>query len=327
MKNKIILTGLFLTGAVSCASFKPFVLTDAYLFPESVVANTTYDDLNWAYALFNQYASGLTYKFRLTYSNSLSAADRNASIIYVDSTGSFFFTDFTTITSTFAEGELNAIWKSRLNKVLFDRDFDRTSKFPALNQYFIFRKFGVNENTAFSIVIDSSISYQVNIGSAYIGYLTNSNAGISNLEQYLSFYNKNDDLLQTYLLEVNPPSGSSHNLYNFSTITTNVNRFVFEIFWIDIPPYVVAPDNFYIIKEFALFTQGQEIVLPDDTSGDRFGLKFVAVEWWNILGQLQNFVWWIVNQSPIAPIFEWIDEYVITWISGLITFITGVFRL
>jgi hypothetical protein len=97
--------------------------------------------------------------------------------------------------------------------------------------------------------------------------------------------------------------------------------------WVDIPPYVATADNYIVFKEFNLFTQNQEIAIPDDPSGDLFGFEFVAVEWWNFLGHLQNFAWWIVNRSPVRFVFEFIDTYIITWISGLITLLTGVFNL
>jgi hypothetical protein len=145
---------------------------------------------------------------------------------------------------------------------------------------------------------------------------------------FISFYNKDDLLLQTVLLRTSSGIAPAilSDVYNLSTVITNVNRFDFKIQMIDIPPYTSDFSNYYIF-EFNLFTQNQEISIPDDAGGDRFGFEFVAVEWWNILGHLQNFIWWIINQSPIAPVFEWIEDYVITWVSGLITFITGVFRL
>jgi hypothetical protein len=90
---------------------------------------------------------------------------------------------------------------------------------------------------------------------------------------------------------------------------------------------VATADNYIVFKEFNLFTQNQEIAIPDDPSGDLFGFEFVAVEWWNFLGHLQNFAWWIVNRSPVRFVFEFIDTYIITWISGLITLLTGVFNL
>jgi hypothetical protein len=107
---------------------------------------------------------------------------------------------------------------------------------------------------------------------------------------------------------------------------TNVKRFDLQIQWVDALPYNAGQSQIYIY-EFNIFTQNQEISIPDDATGDRFGFEFVAVEWWNFLGHLQNFAWWIVNKSPVAPVFEFIDTYIVTWISGLIDFITGVFNI
>ena len=326
-KNKLILSGLFLTSVISCSNFRPLVLTNAYLFPDTTTSNTRYDDLNWTYALFNQYASGLTYKFRLNYSNSLNATDRNSAIIYFDGGTPYFFDLWDTVTSTYAEATLNTLWRNRLNTVLFNREFDRTSGYAVGTNRFLFRKFGINENTAFEIIIESKISYSVNIGSTFISFSTNGNAGITNFEKYIDFYNSNDILQQRYRLELNPVVGDYERFYTYSSITTNVNSFALRLLWIDIPPYVVGPDNYYILREFNLFTQNAEVFIPDNADGDRFGFEFVAVEWWNILGHLQNFAWWIVNQSPVAPIFEWIDTYIISWIVGLVGIIVGVFGL
>jgi len=61
LQNKIFATVLFLTSAVSCSSFRPTVLLEAYLDPKTTTT-AGYEDINWSYALFNQYASGLTYE-------------------------------------------------------------------------------------------------------------------------------------------------------------------------------------------------------------------------------------------------------------------------
>ena len=330
MKNKIILTGLFLTTAISCSNFRPIVL-NAFLDPETTASGTTYDDLNFSYALFNQYASGLTYKFRINFSNSLDPIDRDRSIFYADPLTFAFFTDWTIFGSNFVEGELNSVWRNRLNDVLFSRDFNRTTKLASTDKIIAFRKITslgtVSDNTNLEIIIESSISYSVNVGSIYSSFNTNGNAGITSFEKYIMFYNEQNLLLTQYRLENNPSAARHDQIYNLSSITTNIRKFTLLFRWVDIPPYIPATDNFIILYEFNLFTQGQELSIPDDASGDTFGFEFVAVEWYNILGHLQNFAWWIVNKSPIAPVFEWIDTYVITWISGLITFIVGVFDL
>jgi hypothetical protein len=144
--------------------------------------------------------------------------------------------------------------------------------------------------------------------------------------KFIEFYNSNDILLQTYLLDQDRTNINRNYLYSLASITTNVKSFNLKLQWVDTPPQATS-NALIFIGEFNLFTQSQEISIPDDTDGNVFGFEFVAVEWWNFLGHLQNFAWWIVNKSPISPLFVWIDEYVITWISGLITFITGVFDL
>jgi len=326
LKNKLILSGLFLTGAVSCASFRPFVLTDAYINPQTITASD-YEDINWTYALFNQYASGLSYGLRMNFS--AAGFDQVRGFRYVQDASTFFrFEEWDIITSSYAEAtNLSPIWRQRINTIFFDRSFDRTSKIPTFYPHLRLDKNPIVNSVNLELIIKSKISYNVNIGSLYYSFLpiiVNINEALT----FISFYNKDDLLLQTVLLRTSSGIAPAilSDVYNLSTVITNVNRFDFKIQMIDIPPYTSDFSNYYIF-EFNLFTQNQEISIPDDAGGDRFGFEFVAVEWWNILGHLQNFIWWIINQSPIAPVFEWIEDYVITWVSGLITFITGVFRL
>lgn len=150
--------------------------------------------------------------------------------------------------------------------------------------------------------------------------------GVNNFYKYLDFYNTRDELLQTYLLDTDITGTVRNYVYDLSTILTNVNRFRLKFQWVDTPPFATS-DTYIYVAEFNLFTQDQEINIPDDAEGDLFGFEYVAVEWWDILGHLQNFLWWIVNQSPIAPVFEWIDTYIISWIVGLVDIIVGVFAL
>jgi hypothetical protein len=327
LKNKIILTGLFLTTAISCSAYRPIVL-NAYLDPETTTT-VDYEDINWSYALFNQYASGLDFKFRLNYSQAISSTMLNRTVNYNTPSASIWFEDWTTITSTYAEGILNDSWRARVIDIFFSREFDRTTKNPITNKILIIQRKGENDTLNFELIIESRISYSVNIGSVYLSYVNGVDAGhgLESFSTFISFYNKDDELQQSFLL-IDSLSGSGNNLYGLSTISTNVNRFDLQFRWIDTPPYNPGGKNaFLFIYQFNLFTQNAEISVPDDPEGDVFGFEFVAVEWWNILGHLQNFLWWVVNKSPISPIFVWLDTYVITWVSGLITFITGIFRL
>jgi hypothetical protein len=143
---------------------------------------------------------------------------------------------------------------------------------------------------------------------------------------WFMFYDKNNNMLQQILLDQDRTGNARDRVYDLSTIITGVNRFDFQLQWIDTPPFVTT-DSGSVIYELNLFTQNQEISIPDDATGDLFGFEFVAVEWWNILGHLQNFAWWIINQSPLRPLFEWLDTYIISWIRSFIDILTGVFNL
>jgi hypothetical protein len=325
LKNKIILSGLFLTTAISCSNFRPIVL-NAFLDPESTT-EVTYDDINWAYALFNQYSSGLTYDLRIDYST-LDGQITGNSIRLFDNGVQTFFNDWDTITSTFSLAEnIDPFWKNAFNRILFDRIFDRTTKKAVQsNSYIQFLKWPNHDSVNITITMRSNIKYKVNIGSVFQAFKSVKGPMTESYFKYITFYNDNNKL-QSFLLDTDNTFTDRNYLYDLSTILTNVNRFELQYQFLDIPPFETSGFGVVEIWEFNLFTQQQEISIPDDTSGDIFGFEFVAVEWWDFLGHLQNFAWWIVNKSPISPLFEWIDTYVITWISGLITFLTGVFNL
>lgn len=326
--NKLILSGLLLTTVISCSAFRPVVL-NAFLNPESTT-EVGYDDINWSYSLFNQYASGLSYTFRLNYST-ISPADYslvNSSIRFVNAgLPTVFFQAWDIQTTTYSEAKLNSTFTQRLNQIFFDREFDETTKKALYNDFLTLYRYAALDIVNFEIIIDSRISYRVNVGSAFMAFENEYfSGGVNNFYKYLDFYNTRDELLQTYLLDTDITGTVRNYVYDLSTILTNVNRFRLKFQWVDIPPFATS-DTYIYVSEFNLFTQDQEINIPDDAEGDLFGFEFVAVEWWDILGHLQNFLWWIVNQSPIAPVFEWIDTYIISWIVGLVDIIVGVFAL
>jgi hypothetical protein len=324
-KNKIIFSGLFLTSVISCGSFKTYVLTEAYLLPESTT-EVTYDDINWSYALFNQYASGLSYSLRIDYSTyhynnvyfSISPVF-NGSVLY--------FQDWTTVTATYAEAtSVSPFWTNVFNQTLFNRDFDRTTKKAVTSGNAIRLIKWVGDTINLEINFVSKINYNVNIGSVYQAFGNGANASIDTFNKFIFFYNSRDDLLQTILLDQDRTGVNRNYVYDLSTVLTDVRKFTIKYQWLDFPPFVNDLSIFYLY-EFNIFTQSQEIRIPDDATGDRFGFEFVVVEWWDILGHLQNFAWWIVNQSPLRPLFEWLDTYIISWIRSFIDILTGVFDL
>ena len=326
-KNKLILSGLFLTSVISCSNFRPVVLTNAYLDP-AATTNVDYEDLNFQTALFNQFASGLSFTFRLNYSASTAGPEHRAFGILLSNIG--FFTGWTTITSTFSEGACVGLCKEFLIDILFGRDFDRVSKKAANFPYLQLVKYGNNTNIGndtvnLEIKIRSAITYNVNVGSVYLAQKSFINANVNGFYTWITFYRDNV-VANTYMLDFDVSNTQRDRLYDLSTVLTGINGFDLWYQWIDTPPFA---NNVSIteIYEFNMFTQNSQISIPDDTDGNRFGFEFVAVEWWNILGHLQNFAWWIVNQSPVAPIFEWLDTYIISWIVGFVDILVGVFDL
>jgi len=322
-KNKLILSGLFLTTAISCSAYRPFVLTDAYIFPV-ITTEVDYEDINWSYALFNQYASGLTYKFRVNFSNYNLAIDNSIAILYDGITTPF--TNWTTKTATFIEGSPDATFRTKLNNILFGRQFDLGSKKAITTDYLNITRRSLAFTVNYEVIIESAISYSVNIGSVYQAFRSTPNS-FDQYYKFINFYDVNNNLLQSVFLDNDRTNINRNYVSDLGTIITNVRKFSLVFQWVDLPPFNTGGDADILMHEFNIFTQNQEISIPDDASGDRFGFSFVAVEWWNFLGHLQNFAWWIVNQSPVAPIFEWLDTYIIRWIVGLVDIIVGVFRL
>lgn len=322
MRNKIIYT-VTLVSLISCSNFKPYVLTQAYIVPETRTVPTTYENLNFQQALFNQYASGLEYTLRLEYTNQI-PNNINFGLVYLpNAVSSIPFQAWDIITPTYAEAEITGVWKQRLTQVFFDRNFDPTTKTPATFPTMYLRKWpGDSLNWIFKI--ESKISYSVNIGAVYLDYDGGINVSIDQFYIYNDFFNKNNELAQSVLLDTNRIGGSSY--YNLGNVITDINRFDLYFQMVDVPPYTTGVSDIYI-TEFNVFTQSSDIKIPTDPEGGLFGWVFEAVEWWDFLGHAKNIGWWIVNKSPVAPVFEFIDTYIITWISGLIDFIIGVFNI
>jgi hypothetical protein len=324
--NKFILTGLFLTSVISCSNFRPIVLS-AYLDP-ATTTDVDYEDLNFQNALFNQYASGLSFTFRLNYSASTAGPEHRAFGILLSNIG--FFTGWTTITSTFSEGACTGLCKTSLINILFGRDFNQSTKKAAAAPYLQLVKYGNNTNLGndsvnLEIKIKSAITYNVNVGSVYLAQKSNKNANVDNFYTWITFY-KDNVVANTFLLSTDTSNIQRDRVYDLSSVITGVNSFDLWYQWVDTPPFANGA-SITEVYEFNLFTQNSQISIPDDATGNLFGFEFVAVEWWNILGHLQNFAWWIVNQSPLRPLFEWLDTYIISWIRSFIDILTGVFNL
>jgi len=324
-KSSLLL--LLLVVPTSCVSFKPFVFTDAYLNPQSTTI-VNYDNLNWSYALFNQFASGLTYGLRMNF-DAYNINQTNFALRYQqDATTAFIFNEWNIVSGTFVEAtELSPTWRQRFNTIFFDRLFDRTNKKPTFYPHIRWDKNPILNSVNLELIIKSKISYNVNVGSVYNSFYAVP-VNIDKIETWITFFNKDNQLLQTFLLDTETVVSGvlQSDLYNLSTVITNVNRFDLKVQMIDTPPYTANFSNYYFF-EFNIFTQNQEISIPDDADGDLFGFEFVAVEWWNFLGHAQNFLWWVINKSPISPVFVWIDTYIITWFVGFFNFMEDLFKL
>jgi len=51
------------------------------------------------------------------------------------------------------------------------------------------------------------------------------------------------------------------------------------------------------------------------------------VEWWDILGHLNNALWWLTNESFLAPVFQWIDDYIISFIEVIFNMLGALIGL
>jgi hypothetical protein len=229
-----------------------------------------------------------------------------------------------TVTSSFAEsGTLDAVWSQRLSTILFNRDFDASNK--ALNtDRLSLRKVSISgdSDVNLTITIKSRVNYSVNVGSMLIASQLVTTTGLDNFGMRTIFYN-GSTILQDAILYTSTTMATDTRKWDLGTILTGVNNFDLIISFTDIPPTATGTTEMTLF-EYNLFALSEVYVESGETD-DLWGWEYEVVEWWNILGHFKNLGWWLINESPISPIFEWIDTYILTWIIGFFNILGDIF--
>jgi hypothetical protein len=297
------------------------------LIPETAAA-VTYENIDFRYSLFNQYGSGLTYEIYFYYSTYYANVE-NIILLYQLDSGSpvIYFNEWDYIGSTYCSAVLNSTWTYRINSVLFGRNFDDNSKKAETYPLLQFRHGNAYSSVSWALSIKSKIGFNVSIGSALLAF-ANTMADISaNDKTYitLDFFDVNDDLLNYFtLLDATTGTAANTWLYGFSNILTNVRRFDIEFRFIDTPPYITYGTTSMTIHEFNLFATNEIKVLDDPIDDAAFGTEYIACEWYDVLGHLNNFIYWLVNESFFSTLFSMLANLVVFIWDMIIDLFAGV---
>jgi hypothetical protein len=308
--------------ATLTGSYRPLVITHASLYPTPTLA--TRNDFNWSYALFNQYASSLEYSFRLDFS-SFSTSYLSSAIRMVVGGTTYSYGTWPTVGTGFAEsGILPDVWAQRLKTILFNRQFDTLNKATSTDRLILRKPFVSGDSDVnLTITIRSTMNYRVNVGSLILASGITTSTSLDNFGMNIRFYSDLNVELQNAILWNTTTMSSDTRKFDLGTILTDINRFELSTSFTDIPPGgSTSPEM--IIYEFNLFAL-TEIFVEDGDTDDLWGWEYEVVEWWNILGHFKNLGWWLINESPISPVFKWLDEYVLTWVYGFFNILEDIF--
>ena len=333
--NKTFILSSVFTLAM-CSSGRVTVPALANTYDTTRDLTATYEDFNFTRSLFNQFSNTLDYTLRVTmpedYGNVVvfSYVETSTSSPITLSTSSF-----TLISSDpyVYEYELSGVWKTRINNALFGRNFDSSTGVSERYPYVRIIKPNVQDDdiTYFNFTIKSSIKYRINIGTALLGWRTQViyDDPVSDGASLISMFNENNESLASFYmfnLESDDPTANTNLLYKitFPEIVNNVSRFDLSFAIIGGTVKNVG----YELNEFNLFTYSDDLVVIPENAGDNlFGLEFIAVAWYDILGHFNNFLWWLVNASFLRPIFLWIETYIIGFITVFFNTIATVLGL
>jgi hypothetical protein len=139
----------------------------------------------------------------------------------------------------------------------------------------------------------------------------------------IAFYNNNELLNNISFPQINDTTALNTYKAVFPITMTNVNALTFVFSMID-PTGNGNPR--FTLHEFNLFA-ATEIAVPDNADDTTFGIEYIQVEWWDILGHLNNALWWLTNESFLAPVFEWIDDYIIDFIEVIFNMLGALLGL
>ena len=318
-----------LVGLISC---KQLVLGVNALSPVSYDPAIV-NDFTFTRAFFNQYSGLVSYELKLDYPPGLTAGQiitfRNNAINYQASSVStpIDFTDWDTTNPDFATAILDDTWKGYFNEVLFSRNFvantGKAEQFPQIRVDKV-NVIGTTNDTILTISIRSSIRYRIAPAEMLLSWSFTEGDADDQFFYSIDFFS-NEVLLNVIDF---PQIGSTTSLDTYKAVypvvITNVNEIQLNFGLAD-PTGNSNPR--FTLSEFNLFA-GTEIAIPDDADNEEiFGIEYIQVEWWDILGHLNNALWWLVNESFLSPVFEWLNDYILTFVNFMFNSIGALLGL
>ena len=310
--KKQMMIGLTLVGLVSC----PIRVLGVDALAPLSYDPATVADFTFTKAFFSQFSSLLNYNIKLEYSIGLSDAEktlfRNNAVQYLTTTTSEFLTDWDNLQPTFAETTLDATWKGYVNEVLFGRNFNETTnKALSLPAIRLFKPglFGAfDTDISFSIV--SSVRYRISPAQVLLAWsFTNGVLPADDVLSYSFDFLANNVLLNT--IDFPQQTGTiALDTYKaiLPSVITNVDTIRFRFSIID--PTANGNPHMRLV-EFNLFATTEQAIPDDPDSENIFGLEYYQVEFFDVLGHINNILWWVVNESFIAPLFILINDFIV----------------
>ncbi len=293
--------------------------------------HATIEDFTFTKAFFNQFSTLLNYDLYLEYPTGLTTLQkqtfRNNAVAYQATSLSpaIWLTSWTNLQTDYAETTLDSTWKAYFNEVLFSRNFigatGKAEEYPRV----IISKENISStglDSDMTLTIRSAIRYRIAPAQILLAFsFTDPSDDV--LIYSINFYN-NDTLLNVIDF---PQLTATHTINTYQGIfplaITNVNELKLSFSLID-PTGNSSP--LVALSEFNLFAP-TEIAVPDEVESTIFGLEYIQVEWWDILGHLNNALWWLVNESFLSAVFEWLDTYIISFFTNVFNIMVGLLGL
>ena len=328
--KKNYLIAFTLVGLISC---QPRILGINALSPVSYVPAVV-NDFIFTKAFFNQYSTLLNYDLKLFYPIGLTDLEkelfRNNAINYQSSSGAaaIDLTTWDTLTGDYAETTLDNTWRGYFNEVLFSRNFvANTGKAEQYPQIRIDKPslVSTSNDTDLTLTIRSAIRYRIAPAEMLLSWSFNEGTGNDDSFIYgISFYTDNQLLNTIDFPQINDTTALNTYKAVFPIVMTNVNNIQLTFSMID-PTGNGNPR--FTLHELNLFAE-TELAVPDDADDEEIlGIEYIQVEWWDILGHLNNALWWLVNESFLSPIFEWVNDYILTFVNFIFNSIGALLGL
>ena len=289
------------------------------------------DDFTFTKAFFNQYSTLLNYDLHLEYPFGLTTLQkqtfRNNAVAYQATSGSpaEWLTTWDTLETDYAETTLDNEWKGYFNEVLFSRNFIGSTGKAVEYPRIIIQKENISStglDSDITVTIRSAIRYRIAPAEMLLA-LSYVDPGDDTLIYSINFYN-NDTLLNVIDF---PQLTATTTIDTYKAVfpiaITNVNELKLSFSLID-PTGNSSP--LVALSEFNLFAES-EIAVPDNAEDTLFGLEYIQVEWYDILGHMNNILWWLVNESFLSPVFEWLDTYIISFFTTIFNIMVDLIGL